>query len=223
MITGQALPARGETSAARRECESMTVEPQINFTTSYGKLVYDFSLSKNELSRIARQAGIFEKGVFAAGLALVNINSEYELSTETRATQSNERCIVPVGLNVYIGFSRPIIYLAKELQHGTCSYNLVLRHEQVHQQINVQALQYFIPMIRRELNAAAAKIPAVYVGPLETEDKALEQLNRRYAEIITPQVNRLRSQILAEQRKLDNSRNYKMEGDVCRKFNRKSR
>lgn len=62
MITGQALPARGETSAARRECESMTVEPQINFTTSYGKLVYDFSLSKNELSRIARQAGIFEKG-----------------------------------------------------------------------------------------------------------------------------------------------------------------
>ena len=63
MITGQALPARGETSAARRECESMTVEPQINFTTSYGKLVYDFSLSKNELSRIARQAGIFEKGV----------------------------------------------------------------------------------------------------------------------------------------------------------------
>ena len=57
----------------------------------------------------------------------------------------------------------------------------------------------------------------------ETEDKALEQLNRRYAEIITPQVDRLRSQILAEQRKLDNSRNYKMEGDVCRKFNRKSR
>ena len=54
MITGQALPARGETSAARWECESMTVEPQINFTTSYGKLVYDFSLSKNELSRIAR-------------------------------------------------------------------------------------------------------------------------------------------------------------------------
>ena len=127
------------------------------------------------------------------------------------------------GLNVYIGFSRPIIYLAKELQPGTCSYNLVLRHEQVHQQINVQALQYFIPMIRRELSAAAAKIPAVYVGPLETEDKALEQLNRRYAEIITPQVNRLRSQILAEQRKLDNSRNYKMEGDVCRKFNRRSR
>ena len=91
----------------------------------------------------------------------------------------------------------------------------------MHQQINVQALQYFIPMIRRELSAAAAKIPAVYVGPLETEDKALEQLNRRYAEIITPQVNRLRSQILAEQR--DNSRNYKMEGDVCRKFNRRSR
>ena len=100
MITGQALPARGETSAARRECESMTVEPQINFTTSYGKLVYDFSLSKNELSRIARQAGIFEKGVFAAGLALVNINSEYELSTETRATQSNERCIVCLLLHI---------------------------------------------------------------------------------------------------------------------------
>lgn len=208
---------------AREECENSAVPPEIVFTTSYGKLIYDFSLGRQELSRMAQQAGIFEQGVFAAGLALVNINSEYELTTVTKTLSNNDRCILPQRLDVYIGFSRPIIYMAKELVSGSCNYNLVLRHEQVHQQINKQALEYFIPLIRRQLAEDVKKIPPAYVGRMDSEDKAAAELTQKFYDTVTPLVNQLRDQILAEQRKLDSRSNYKKESDTCRAFNRKSR
>lgn len=219
LITSLTAEAREKPADARRYCESIAPDPEITFTTSYGKLVYDFSLSKSELSEIAQKAGIFEKGVFAAGLALVNINSEYELSTTTKVMWNNDRCIIPTNLNVYIGFSKPVIYMAKELQPATCTYNLVLRHEQVHQQINKQALEYFIPIIRRELTERVKQIHPIHVGKMASEDKASQALTNRYYETISPLVNRLRDEILAEQHKLDSSSNYKMEGNICRSFN----
>ena len=172
---------------------------------------------------MAQQAGIFEQGVFAAGLALVNINSEYELNTQTKTLSNNDRCIMPLRLSVYIGFSRPVIYMAKELVPGSCNYNLVLRHEQVHQQINKQALEYFIPIIRRELSEEVKKIPPAYVGRMDSEDKVSAELTQKFYNAVTPLVNRLRDQILEEQRKLDSRSNYQKESDTCRAFNRKLR
>jgi len=220
-----ALPVYAEKATVdmRGECESMVSVPELVLTTSYGKLVYDFSLSKNELSKMAQQAGIFEQGVFAAGLALVNIDSEFELETLTQTMDNNDRCILPQRFKVYIGFSRPTIYMAKELQPGSCNYNLVLRHEQVHQQINKQALEYFIPIIRRELSEIIKKIPPAYVGRMDSEDKISAALTQKYYNAVTPLVNHLRDQILEEQRKLDNRSNYRKESGICRSFNRKHR
>lgn len=207
----------------RRICESQENDAKIKFSTSYGKLVYDKSLSKSELSKIAQQAGIFEKGVFAAGLALVNINSEYELNTITKTMTNNAHCLIPYQFNVYVGYSRPIIYLAKDLEEGSCTYNLVLRHEQVHQQINKQALEYFIPRIYKELQQQSRKIKPIYIAPQTSDEKANQALTQAYHNIITPLVNDFRNQILQEQSKLDNQKHYQLEGNVCRYFNRKSR
>ena len=219
-LSASSAPAE---ETAKQECENLSFVPEIVFTTSYGKLIYDFSLGREELSRMAQQAGIFEQGVFAAGLALVNINSEYELNTQTKTLSNNDRCILPLRLSVYIGFSRPVIYMAKELVPGSCNYNLVLRHEQVHQQINKQALEYFIPIIRRELSEKVKKIPPAYVGRMDSEDKVSAELTQKFYDAVTPLVNRLRDQILEEQRKLDSRSNYQKESDTCRAFNRKLR
>ncbi len=208
---------------AQRQCEEQPTKLNIRFTTSYGTLVYDRSKTKAELSIMAQRAGIFEKGVFAAGLALVNIDSEYELNTLTQTLPNNGHCLVPYQLNVHVGYSRPIIYLAKELEQGSCTYNLVLRHEQVHQQINKQALEYFVPQIYQTIKAQASQIKSIYIAPQASEDKAAQELTQKYHQIITPLVDNFRDQILAEQSKLDNQNQYRLEGDICRQFNRKSR
>ncbi len=207
----------------RQVCENQKNNLQINFYTSYGKLIYDRSLNKEDLSKIAQQAGIFEKGVFAAGLALVNINSEYELNTITKTMKNNAHCLLPYQLNLYIGYSRPIIYLAKDLVEGSCTYNLVLRHEQVHQQINKQALEYFIPKIYHIIKQQSSIIKPIYIPSQASEEKANQSLTQAYHNLITPLVDEFRDQILAEQSKLDNQQHYQLEGDICRYFNGKSR
>lgn len=205
---------------AKKLCETIVSEPQINFTTSYGKLVYDFSKSRAELTELGNQAGIFEQGTFAAGLALVNISYEYNLTTARRVMWNNDLCVIPTAIDIFIGYKNPVIYMAKELIPDSCTYNLVLRHEQVHQQINTEALEYFIPRFQQQLNKIAHEIKPVHLNASEPQDKATEILTNAYTTRLNNLVAVLRNEILTEQHKLDNSGNYRMEGDVCRYFNR---
>ena len=115
------------------------------------------------------------------------------------------------------------ISAVKDLEERSCIYNLVLRHEQVHQQINKQALEYFIPRIYKELEQQSHKIKPIYIAPHTSEEKANQAITQAYHNIITPLVNNFRNQILQEQSKLDNQKHYQLEGNVCRYFNRKSR
>ena len=134
---------------------------------------------------------------------------------------NNDLCVIPTAIDIFIGYKNPVIYLANELTPGSCTYNLVLRHEQVHQQINTEALEYFIPRFQRQLNKLVREIAPVHLNASESQDKATEILTNAYTRQLNSLVAVLRNEILTEQHKLDNSGNYRMEGDVCRYFNQR--
>lgn len=221
----QLLPAAAQEVMPnpKQLCETIVPSPQINFTTSYGKLVYDFSKTKSELTELGNRAGIFESGTFAAGLALVNISYEYNLTTSRKVMWNNDLCVIPTAIDIFIGYKNPIIYMASELQPGSCTYNLVLRHEQVHQQINTEALEFFIPRFRKQINEIVKEVAPVHLTAAEPQDKAAAILTAAYTAKLNELVAVLRTEILTEQHKLDNSGNYRMEGDVCRYFNQRQR
>ena len=118
-------------------CATLKAEPEIEFTTSYGKLKYDF--------------GYNEQGLFASGLAVVGVNWEVSLNTISRVVNDTDICVVPTSLNVFIGYQDPTIFISNQLLPGSCEYNVVVRHEQTHHQINTAALEYFIPSLRRSV------------------------------------------------------------------------
>jgi len=62
-------------------CATLKAEPEIEFTTSYGKLKYDFGYNQQGLTRLGQQYGIVEQGLFASGLAVVGVNWEVSLNT----------------------------------------------------------------------------------------------------------------------------------------------
>lgn len=43
-------------------CATLKAEPEIEFTTSYGKLKYDFGYNQQGLTRLGQQYGIVEQG-----------------------------------------------------------------------------------------------------------------------------------------------------------------
>lgn len=210
----------GKLSAAvPGDCAQFKIIPEIEFTTSYGKLKYDDSYTRRQLTVLGEKFGILEQGLFASGLAVISVNYQVSVNTVSRILSENRICVIPTSVNIFIGYQNPVIYLSNDLKPDTCEYNVVLRHEQTHQQINTAALEYFIPKLK-----SAARVIVNKVGPVEVDtprkiDIATQDLIKTYARQIEPLIEYFKNELMKEQGKLDNHRNYQLEGDLCLNYN----
>ena len=134
---------------------------------------------------------------------------------------NDSACIIPQELSVYIGFQNPVIYLANDLTKDSCLYNLVVRHEQVHQQINVNALEYFIPIIYDRIKIIVQNMRPMYITSKHKIKSGTNELTIFYAEQINKLVEEFKQEILLEQRKLDNRKQYTLESDICKRYDNK--
>lgn len=203
-------------------CQDIKVEPEIEFSTSYGQLYYDLKKNTKRISQIAARIGSKEHGAFATGLATVSVENEYVLGTKAHQTKSGEGyCLVPETIKVYVGFSRPVIYISNELPKNSCQYNLVLLHEKTHQRINKATLDYFIPYFQ----AAAAKIgyelQPIYIDKLSKIDQATDDMTQEFTDRFDKVLAVFKKELTVEQGKLDNKMNYSIEDDICKNFNAK--
>lgn len=196
-------------------CNELIYTPEIVFTTSYGNLTYDFSMTQNELTDLSKQFGIVERGLFASGLALVKVNWEIEVETTSRVSSEKDICVIPIKVEVFIGYEDPVIHMSKDLVPGTCEYSVVMRHEQTHQQINKTALEYFIPKFKLAVEAMSKDIHPVNIDNLSDISKVNEAFTAEYVRQVSPLVEYFKQQIFAEHAKLDNRDNYNLEGRVC--------
>lgn len=203
----------------KQACLDYPLDVGINFYTSYGKLEYNTSYTKQQLTQMGRNIGMFEEGDLASGLALVDVASEYALSTAARKMSNDAVCVIPQEIDIYIGYQNPVIYLARDLQPGSCTYNLVVRHEQVHQQINIAALEYFIPLIYEQIKTIVRNIRPLYLPPQGDTKAATNEMTAFYAQKINLLVDEFKQKILDEQRKLDNREQYQLESEVCQYYN----
>ncbi|MDR1694054.1 MAG: hypothetical protein LBR70_02530 [Lactobacillaceae bacterium] len=197
-------------------CGNMEISPEVVFTTSYGKLAYDYGSTTRALTSIGKRYGIVEKGLFAAGLATVGVNWEISVDTISRIISEDNICVIPVKVDIFIGYEDPVIYVSKDLKPESCEYNVVLRHEQTHQQINKLALDYFIPKLKAAVEQISKDVRPTEIQNLNQIDNAAENISNEYVGHISPLVEHFKKELLSEHSKLDNPENYKHEGDICK-------
>ena len=189
--------------------------PEIHLYSSYGKLTYDNSKNNAQITEIASKYGILEKGVFASGLSTIDINLDIVLKTSGEEQADKNICVYPKNIDLTISFSSPIIYISNKLQPNSCEYNLVLLHEQTHQQINSSALDFFLPMFKIAANEIAKNLKPIKIQDKSKVDTASNQLTIEFNKKLTPLLKFFKKQILQEQLKLDNNENYKNESLIC--------
>ncbi len=199
------------------DCAQITTLPSIELSTSYGTLKYDFSKNTQQITNIASEYGIAEKGLFASGLATVNVSWEIAVNTIGKVYDKYDICIIPTSLKVFIGFSDPTIYVSNEITKDSCEYNVVVRHEQTHQQINKAALDYFLPLFQNALKEISKTIRPEHVSVLTDIDNGTTRLTQRYNSKLAPLIEVFKEELLAEQGKLDNHKNYNFEQNICKK------
>ncbi len=205
-------------AAAFNRCAELKPQPRLSFYTSYGKLEYDFSKDQMGITKVGMSYGVIEKGIFANGLATGTVKWEVDVSSEGREGRNGEICAYPVEIKFYLGFADPKIYVSRDLRKGSCMYDLVLRHEQTHQQINVKALEYFIPLFEQALKKISQEIPAEPVGAMNRAalSRGSEKIAEAYSKRIEPLINVFKKELEIEQGKLDNASNYAFENSICR-------
>ena len=196
-------------------CSDIVVNPQIEFKTSYGKLSYNFNKNNQQITDIAEQLGIIEKGIFAAGLSTINIKTDIVINSVGDRIDDYSLCVYPQKISISIYFSNPTIYISNQLIPNSCQYNVVLRHEQTHQQINKNGLDYFLPLFYTGIKKISSSIKPRKVNFISDIDKASKNITDEFNEKLSPLVDFFKQQLLSEQIKLDNTENYKHENGIC--------
>lgn len=201
-------------------CKDVKVEPEIEFSTSYGRLSYDYKKNTRRISQIAARIGSKEHGAFATGLATVSVENEYVLGTRAfRVSKGKGYCVIPEVIQVYVGFSRPVIYISNELPKNSCQYNLVVLHEKTHQRINKAALDYFIPYFQLAAAKIGYDLKPIYISKLSEIDRATDEVTQEFTVRFDKVLAVFKKELTVEQGKLDNQMNYSIEDDICKKFN----
>lgn len=201
--------------ASATNCSDISVNPTINFSYSFGNLSYDNTKSVQEISEIAKSFNLVENNAFARGLATANVKFDISIKTATHPIGIKQFCVVPANVEVFLGLEDPTIYMANTLQEGSCEYNIVLRHEKTHQQINKTAIEYYLPIFKASVTNIVKKISAIPIGNTNQIEQTTRNLTEEYSSKIMPLVNFIKKEISQEQIKLDNQVNYALEGQLC--------
>lgn len=202
--------------SALAACPEVVPLPKIKLLSSYGKLRYVSDKDNRQITDLAAVHGIIEQGIFAYGLSTVQIHMDVSLKAIGDSVAEYDICVYPTIVELSIYFSDPTIYISNQLAPDSCEYNVVLRHEQTHQQINKAALDYFLPLFNSAAQKIAASIKPINVSNISDIDAASNELTEKYNQKLRPLLKYFKQQLLNEQLKLDNKVNYQHENSLCR-------
>lgn len=197
------------------DCSSLSVNPDIKIISSYGNLKYDNTKSKEYLTSLAKNQNHMGSNIFVNGLSTADINFDITLKTQTLNINDSIFCIIPNEITIFIGLDSPTIYLSQELKENSCEYNIVLRHEKAHQQINKKTLEYYLPLFKNTSTSIIKNIKPVSAKNIEDLDLITNDYIQIYNQKLSPLVDFIKNELLNEQQKLDNSDNYKYENSLC--------
>lgn len=206
------------TNASDSICRKTMREPKVTISTSYGKLRYDFSKNNRSLTRmhIRQYGGRVAPGKYVHGLATNDLSTEISFKLLKNTLPDGTVCVYPDEINLLVGVQNPTIYLSKDLQEESCAYQVALRHEQTHQQINAEVLESYLPIIQKRFLEAVQKYSLVSRNSDINLSLAQESLKNRYLSVINPLLEEIKSEIKTEQAKLDSAENYDYEEKICR-------
>lgn len=93
---------------------------------------------------------------------------------------------------------------------------MALRHEQTHQQINLEVFEYYIPIIQRRFEEVVKKYALISSKRDINLTLAQEKFQDKYLAAVNEVTKEISAEIHAEQLKLDSAENYSYEMSLCR-------
>ncbi|MBR2299073.1 MAG: hypothetical protein IJ870_00680 [Alphaproteobacteria bacterium] len=199
-------------------CQAFVPKPNVTVKAVFEPLKYNYDKVSRTLERLQRQEmnGTLLDGYNINGLTPYKLQTSLTFSVGKKSFRDGVTCFFPVDVDLTLTLQEPVIYIARHLKPGTCMQKITLRHEQTHEQINVEALEYYLPFIKDRFLSAVKKY-ALTSRPKDDVDMAVvqESLKKKYMDAINPLLEELNKEINNEQSKLDRAEHYDYEQSLC--------
>lgn len=199
-------------------CQSFVPKPNVTVKAVFEPLKYNYDKVSRTLERLQRQEmnGTLLDGYDINGLTPYKLETGLTFSVGKKTFLDGVTCFFPVDVDLTLTLKEPIIYIARHIKQGSCMHKVTLRHEQTHEQINVEALEYYLPFIKDRFISAVKKYALTARAKDDVEMSVVqESLKKKYLDAINPLLDELNNEINKEQGKLDRAENYDYEQSLC--------
>ncbi len=216
-VCAESMDARYE-----QECLGIVNAPEVTVTSSYGKLKYNFDkdgqyLRKETEKKYQKEGLEMPKDFEPIGLTKVRDGFHFNMTVGHAEISHGYSCLYPQKIEIYLGFYVPTIYILKDLEKSSCLYELALRHEMTHMQIYIEALDYFLPELKKTADSLFNDVGVRVAAPDVHVPTVAQQLNDMYLNVVKDKVENWRKEVEQEQLKLDTPENYILENKLCEK------
>ena len=211
-------------SAYQKECLDFISRPKVEVYGSYGNLRYNYDKDSayltQEQEKKVKAYSAEETNVEMKVLGLTKMQDTVDFKSEFTQLALNKGyiCLYPENIQISIDYYLPTIYIANELQKGTCLYDITLRHERTHAQIYIEALDYFLPRLKKYADALFDNIGVKIITKGESVDNAMSDLSKSYHDAVQKRIDAWYKAVEKEQLKMDTIEQYKLESRICQEI-----
>lgn len=206
----------------KEECASFVERPKVELMSSYGKLRYKFDKDAEYLryetnKKFAEQDQVADITFEPAGVTKVRDTFDLDFTANSFGLSHGYSCVYPETMKARLEYVHPTIYILNTLEKDSCFYKVALRHENTHMQIYIEALDYFLPKLKKYMEDLFDEIGFIVVSKDESIEDAAQRLNQAYINAIQRKIEEWHKEVETEQLKLDTPEHYALENKLCQR------
>tara|TARA_R100001015_G_C4609874_1_gene165180 strand:- start:659 stop:1393 length:735 start_codon:yes stop_codon:yes gene_type:complete len=149
------------------------------------------------------------------GLTEYEVQASFDMRFEPREVGAGRYCLDPVRVSPKVNVVKHLVYIASELERGTCEYDVVYAHEGEHVKIN-QGMEADIRASLDDLvDDVVRKVGAMFPMPAENAQRAMRRLISEYSRDFKRRLNDIRRRSSQLHERIDTPAEYKKLSLAC--------
>jgi len=145
--------------AAQAACPRVA-PPQISVRINDPGARVTSTKSLSQINTLAGSHGMARKGFRVLGITEIKLDSGVKVRyVGSRAGQST--CVSVSKMEISFGLKQHKVHLPREYKRGSCQFNVVLRHEMAHVDVNRRTIRKYATLLKNEMRSALRRAGAV--------------------------------------------------------------
>ena len=202
----------GSTPARGAECPSEKASAEVRFSTQTGRVVLHNDYDRDQIKRLHTQQRAMAQGWHPIGLTRGEIKMSINVNTRSYPVAKNKFCARLTSVEATVGYDDLHVYVANRYRPGSCQYQSVLAHEQLHVRAFEDAVRKHAPRMEAHLRKVARGLPPLVAASPES---AAERFKERMQKELQPFFRDMNRDIDAANAALDSEENYRREQMQC--------